>query len=99
MFIEQRALRFTFDPGRGHTSYQSIVFYKHANPPGFGDTSIVLHDHLPGTITINMLKAQHTLGNDEKQQPMATIWENKQNWGVRHKVLKVGEELFPVAFI
>jgi hypothetical protein len=25
-----------------------------------------------------------------KQQPMANSWENKQNCGVRHKVLKVG---------
>jgi hypothetical protein len=24
-----------------------------------------------------------------KQQPMATLWENRQNCGVRHKVLKV----------
>ena len=36
MFIEKRESRFTFDPGRGHTYYQSIVFYKHVNPPGFG---------------------------------------------------------------
>jgi hypothetical protein len=26
-----------------------------------------------------------------KQQPMATPWEYKQNCGLRHKVLKVGE--------
>jgi hypothetical protein len=26
-----------------------------------------------------------------KQQPMATPWENKQNCGMRHKVLKVGK--------
>jgi hypothetical protein len=27
-----------------------------------------------------------------KQQPTATPWENRQNCGVRHKVLKVGED-------
>ena len=57
MFIEQRALRFTFDPGRGHTFYHLIVFYKHANPLGFADNNFVLH--YPSTI--NRLKARHTL--------------------------------------
>jgi hypothetical protein len=27
-----------------------------------------------------------------KQQPMATHWENRQNSGLRHKVLKVGRD-------
>jgi hypothetical protein len=29
-----------------------------------------------------------------KQQPMATPWENRQNCGLRHKVLKVGVSSF-----
>ena len=81
MFIEKRESRFTFDPGRGHTSYQSIVFYKHTNPSGFADTSIVMHDHTP--CTVNRLKAQHTLaqwqrlGKRRNNEPMATHWENR----------------------
>jgi hypothetical protein len=32
-----------------------------------------------------------------KQQQMATPWKNNQNFGVRHKVLKVREEI-PVKY-
>jgi hypothetical protein len=34
-----------------------------------------------------------------KKQPMATLWGNNQNYGLRHRVLKVGEEMFPVEFL
>jgi hypothetical protein len=30
-----------------------------------------------------------TLWETIKQQPMATLWENKQNCGLRHKVSKM----------
>ena len=64
MFIEKRESLFTFDPGRGHTSYQSIVFYKHTNILGFADSNFVLNGHHPGTA--NRLKARHTLAQCQR---------------------------------
>ena len=75
MFIE-KASQFTYDPGRGHTSHHSIVFYKHTNPPGFVANHFVLHNHHP--CTVNRLNRRsvklkpnmtwpngNALGNDE----------------------------------
>ena len=90
MFIEKRESRFTFDPGRGHTSYQSIVFYKHANPPGFGSYQLCFAQspsrHNQQAEGPAYPSPMATSWETMKQQPMASPWDNRQNCGVRHRL-------------